>query len=286
MNLDISSQRTAEPDKGEFLISGWLENIGGFFGGDDRATKSVQSLRHEINNEAKSAGVDPMVVATILYAEQRHRSPEDGRQEELAARALVLGPTPLRDITLSAINRDWSMDGNDIRHKVTLGAAQMSVDGVSLLVGNGAGQKNYLSDIVSREQFQLDPLGTSLSLLLDEKYAPALIAAWCERVIDKQSEQKGGEDAQAFQYVDFSAKNPKAHYVFLTGTYSSGGYFHGVDKKPDPALNSDPLSYTDLNANTGPNGSASNALGFRDEVWKALTGRDYRPETDPLLKKR
>jgi hypothetical protein len=281
-----SSQEPSFQEGNGFQVAGVLENVGGLFGGDDRANKSIASLRQEINSAAAHSKVDPMVVATILYAEQRHRSPEDGRQDDFARKALSLGPTPLRDVTLNSINGDWSMGGKDIRHNVTLGAAQMSVDGVHQLMGGDKGGKNYLSHVVSRDRYNEDPLGTALALLTNDKYAPALIAAWSQRLIETRSGRAGSNDGKKFQYADFSVSNPQTHYIFLTGTYSQGGFFKAGNGKPDPKLNSNPLSHTDWIQSRGPNQSATNAIELRDDVWKALTGQNYRRENDPMFRSR
>ncbi|MEM9056028.1 MAG: hypothetical protein AAGD86_01050 [Pseudomonadota bacterium] len=250
----------------------------GLLGADKVAAETVERLSWTILDASADYGVDPMVVGTILYAEVRHRDPVDNRADNLARHILDAVSPAERNDRIFAANRELGFTGKDIMSNMTLGLSQLSVDGVRQLANEG-----YLGDILDTEAFRADERGTALGLLLDGSRAPHLVAAWAERVIANQS---GQQSSGGFTYVDFSSQgDPKAHFVFLTGTYSEGGFFPRQDGQPDASLNSNPLASTDWFGHDGPNASASSALAFRDDVWKALTGADdFNPLADYAVK--
>jgi hypothetical protein len=228
----------------------------------------VKQHRDQINAAAQRYGVAPEVIGGIMYDELTHRGFEDDAQDKLAERvAATLPGTPERAKALGDANNHWSVNpgailgkkSKDIASNVTVGTTQLSVNGVKVLVNSENG-KNYLEKIISRDSFNKDPVGNSLKLLSDDKMAPFLIGAWAKKQVDTRS----GEKRDGITYPKFGKDdNRDLHYVFLTGTYSKGGYFKNDKGGIDKERTADPLKYTDLSKLTGPNESATDGLRAR-----------------------
>jgi hypothetical protein len=242
---------------------------------DSQAVAKIEQYKDQINAAGDRHDVEPEVIGGIMYDELTHRSFEDGRQDQLAGGiAATQAGTPERAKALQDANNDWSvnpgamvgMKGKNMASNVTVGITQLSVDGVTGLVNNKNG-KNYLEGIIGKADFNADPAGNSLKLLTNEKLAPFLIGAWAEKQVDTRS----GKARDGITYPHFGKDdNRDLHHVFLTGTYSKGGYFQDFWGHIDKERTADPLKHTDLDKKTGPNQSATDGLNARETIHTIL----------------
>lgn len=238
---------------------------------DPEAVAKIEQYKNQINAAGDRHDVEPEAIGAIMYDELTHRSLEDGRQDQLATGiAATQAGTPERAKAVQDANNDWSVNpaalvgirGKDIASNLTIGTTQLSVDGVKGLVNNSNG-KNYLEGIISAADFNKDPVGNSMKLLTNETLAPFLIGAWAEKQVDTRS----GQARDGITYPHFGRDdNRDLHYVFLTGTYSKGGYFQDGSGHIDKARTADPLGYTNFGASTGPNQSATAGLRARETI--------------------
>jgi len=158
----------------------------------------IANLSEQINEAAAKYGVDPVLVAAILYDELQNRGIEDIYQDHIAApdllwkegffetlRAWGLGveigvATSLKNILEGeAPGRPYARVEDQ-----SFGMAQMNVGTVYDLVEEG-----YID---APEGWAEDQLDCSLSMLLDPSMAPMLIAARVKQTIDHW--QDGGQD--------------------------------------------------------------------------------------------
>jgi hypothetical protein len=221
---------------------------------DRTATYLLSRYKQQIFAAAKRYGVAPEVIATILFDEMRRRSWEDDWQDSWVRNSLN---KVANSDQAGGINTLLYVVGKNIASNVTLGLTQMSVQGVINLSRNG-----YLQQIISRNDFETAPELNSQKLLMNEKMAPFLVAAWCAYVMDSQS---GMKSSSGFTYSSFRlSDNPDLHFVFLTGTYSQGGAFripNSAGNTLDIKSNSDPEII-----DNPPNQRAADALKWREWV--------------------
>jgi hypothetical protein len=256
---------------------------------DFNAMNQISSLRNEINASASAHKVSPEAIAGILYQEIATKGADDVKQDQYAAKIANTKPgSPERAAAIAEANSDRSnvsgpFGSKDITRDTTLGDSQISVRGVVELFGGKwndktkqyeqiPGAKGYLSGAMLPSKFFADPVGNSMKLLTNPKMAPALVGAWAERAIDQRS---GKVRDGGTQYPKFDLNsNRDLHYVFLTGTYSTGGQFNTLWGKGgiDRAVTADPMRYTDLGRNIGPSPGATAALERRERINNLLRG--------------
>lgn len=270
---------------------------------ESKAIRTISAMRHDIMAAGKSHNVAPEAIAAILYQELATKGADDLKQDEFARQIANTQPgSPERAALVQKANEDPSVSPNpfhlnQITRKTTLGDSQISVQGMVELFGgkwnsktqsyeraydqSGKPAKNYLPNVMSQDQFFRDPVGNSMRILTDSKLASTTIGAWAEKQIaDRSGKVRDG----GTQYPNFAQQNRDLHYVFLTGTYSSGGQFmstfgqqwgraYGLGKF-DPAITADPMKYTDLRNDRGPSPGATAALERRDRINNLLNGAD------------
>jgi hypothetical protein len=148
---------------------------------DDVVTGLISRYKEQIFAAAKRHDIAPEVIATILFDEARQRSWEDDWQDS-SVRDLLNKVTDANGVLRDPRSTLLSVFGKNVASNVTLGLTQMSVQGVINLSRQG-----YLDQIIQRVNFETAPELNSLKLLMNEKLAPFLVAAWCAYVIDSQS---------------------------------------------------------------------------------------------------
>jgi hypothetical protein len=271
-----------------------------------RAARQISNLKDEINASGKSHNVNPEVIGAILFQELATKGSDDLKQDEYARAIAATKPgTPERQAAIDRANSDFfnvsgpnPLKPKDITRQTTLGDSQISTQGMVELFGGKwndktkqyeqiPGGKNYLPNVMDQRTFFQDPVGNSMKILTDSKLAPTVVGAWSEKQVAERSDRVRDSGTQ---YPNFSqSANRDLHYVFLTGTYSTGGQFvrlNGANWSGfDRARTEDPLKYSNLSRNEGPSPGATAALERRERINNLLNGApldsQYQPRYTP-----
>lgn len=127
-------------------------------------------------------GITPELIAAILEYEINHRDILDN-VADLEAKFILLYEGKLEDLEVSLLNASLKGLGESFM-SISFGPTQMNPDTVVDLV-----EKGYIS---KPENWDTDQRDVILSLLLDEKKAPELVAARLEQIYDHWKD--GGVD--------------------------------------------------------------------------------------------
>jgi hypothetical protein len=256
---------------------------------DFDAMRTISAERNDIKAAAKAHQVSPEAIAGILYQEISTKGADDVKQDAYATKIANTKPgSPERAAAIAEANADrWNVSGplgsKNIIRDTTLGDSQLSTKGVVELFGGKwnaktnqyeqiPGAKNYLAGAMLPSTFFADPVGNSMKLLTNPKMAPTLVGAWAERAVNERS---GKVRDGGTQYPKFDLNsNRDLHYVFLTGTYSTGGQFNSLWGKGgiDRGVTANPMHHTDLSRNIGPSPGATAALERRERINNLLNG--------------